>query len=530
MFRWIFVLIAVFFCTCKTTSQVEEKTEKVGFSAPKVALKKANKFADSKYLRDMSVLDFPTNQPPHKRKDVLVVTPDMAYDSWRGLLFKNKNIRYFLITPGDYRKWGDLRPQFSGTAKQPYIFRYYDPKAAQPYDTAHPAKRKIQGKEAVLERFQFNGVSHWVMRGLTFRGQATEKDGKYGGMYSCLLGGSNHNIIDYCLVEQVVWGNAIRINNGSHNSVQRCVIRDKIEGFTGDNVGVTIDATVGEKARDNRVVDCEIYNVTDAVQLVYQVRMGRNAPITGEVPGTIIDNNDMYITKKLYTHKDGQELACAENGIDVKVGTASFVDKDKIRLINNRIWGYRTTDPTCSGSSNGSAIEIHRNASNILVENNIIFDVPRGVGVAGKSTQFPEEDVSHITVRNNILYNINSTADNSGFAFVAYSDAQFIENTVKKAKYYLTVPYDVASVFNNNLVIDIEQKIPNDKRVKCSFEQNNWVKGKTLLKKDKALLQDNKKNRASKITQQADFEDFIFYVKRWTKPERITIPQVLNRE
>lgn len=526
MIRWIFVLIIVSFGACKTTSQVK-KVENVGFSAPKVALKKANKFADSKYRRDMSMLDFSANQPPHKRKDVMVVTPDLGYD-WRGLLYKNPDIRYFLITPGDYRKWGDLRPMYSGTAEQPYIFRYYNPKAAQPYNTAHPVKRKIQGKEAVLERFQFNGVSHWVMHGLTFRGQATEKDGKHGGMYSCFWGGSNHNIIDYCLVEQVVWGNAIRISDGSHNSVQRCVIRDKIEGFTGDNIGVTIDATVGKKARDNRVVDCEIYNVTDAVQLVYQVKMGRNAPITGEVPGTIIDNNDMYITKKLYRYKDGQELACAENGIDIKVGTASLADKDKVRIINNRIWGYRTTDQTCSGVSNGTAIGIHRNASNILVENNIIFDVPRGVGVAGKSTQFPGDNVSHITVRNNILYNINSTADNSGFAFVAYSDAQFTENTVKKTKYYLLTPSDVLSVFNNNLVIDAEQKIPNDKRVKCSFEQNSWVKGKTLLKEDNAL-QNNTKNRTSKITQQADLGDFIFYVKRWTKPERIIIPKVLNQ-
>jgi len=523
--RFFIILIVVLLAACKTTPTQSIEVQEVGFQVNKD--KTNDKFKDSKYLRKMDMLDFSELVPPHKRKDVLVVRPNMPYGSWRSLLFKNKNIRYFLITPGNYQKWGDLRPQFSGTAKEPYIFRYYDPASTTPYKPLHPVKLKAQGKEAVLERFNFWEVSHWVLHGLSFRGQAEVKKGKRGGLYNCLRNESNHNIVDYCLLEKVLWGNGIRINNSSYNSVQRCVIRDKIEGFTGDNIGISVHASVGKASVNNLILDNEIYNMTDAVQLVYQVNMGRNAPVTGEVPGTIVDNNDMYITKELYRNKDGQELACAENGIDIKVGTSSSEDKDKVRITNNRIWGYRATDQTCSGNSNGTAIGLHMNARNILIENNIIFDVPRGIGIAGKDEKLPGTYVGENIVRNNIIYNINSTAFNSGYAFVVYSDNVFAQNTIKKAKYHLIIPTDMSSVFENNLFIDIEQDIPKYQYLKCAFEQNHWINDKASSKKG-ASLKVNKSDRVYPTAEQADFKDFTFYVKRWTKSERMTIPKILK--
>lgn len=529
----IFVMLIIFSVgACKTNSPqlAEDNTPQIGFRVKQEVKSRADtKFMDSKYLRKTDMLDFPAISPPHKRKDVLIVRPNLPYSSWRDLLFKNKNIRYFLITPGNYQKWGDLRPISSGTAQQPYIFRYYDPESAKPYEPPHPVKLKLKGKEAVLERFNFIGISHWVLHGLTFRGQAEVKQEKRGGLYNCFRQQSDHNIVDYCLLEGVLWGNFIRINNSNYNSIQRCVIRDKIEGFRGDNIGVSVHATVGKKSIDNRIVDNEIYNVTDAVQFIYQVNMGKNHPMTGEVPGTIVDNNDMYITKQLHRYKDGEELACAENGIDIKVGTSSTEESDRVRLTNNRIWGYRKTDKTCSGESNGTAIGLHVNASNILIENNIIFDVPRGIGIAGKNNQFPEGNVGNNMVRNNIFYNINATADNSGYAFVVYSDNSFVQNTVKNAKHFLIIPNDMPSVFKNNLFIDVEQDAPKEARLQCSFQQNHWIGDKkATLKKGEQRIS-GKNNYTYPIAKQTDFKDFIFYIKRWTKPERIVIPKVLNK-
>ncbi len=518
---WFFVLIVMFLFACKTTSQVK-KTENIGFSVPKtVTLEKTTRFIDSKYQRDLPILDVSANRQPHTRKDVLVVMPNLPYKSWRDLLSKNRNIRHFLITPGDYRKWGNLRPNYSGTAAQPYIFRYYDPKATQPYDAPHPVKRKVQKKEAVLERFHFSEISHWVLHGLTFRGQATEKEGKRGGLYNAFFQESNHNTLDFCSIEQVIVGNGVRIFNSSHNTIQRCVIRDKIEGFTGDNIGVTVYASKGRKSRNNRIVDNEIYDVTDGVQLVYQVDVGKNSPITGEVPGTIIDNNDLYITRKLYRQKNGEELACAEDGIDIKVGTNSTRPEDKVLVTNNRIWGFRTTDKTCSGGSHGSGIMIHRNAKNILIENNIIFDVARGISIAHG---YKNERVSDITVRNNIFYDIQETADNAGNAVVLYADVLVESNTIKNTKSHLRVPATQHAVFKKNLVVESQQKPLKVKQLKCEMEGNHWVVKKVTSEASNI----GKANSVSTVSREKRLKNYIFYTKRWTVPSQKVIPGIIQ--
>ncbi len=522
--KLFFVLIVVFFCTCKTTSQVK-KTENIGFSVPKtVTLKKTTQFADSKYRRDLPMLDVSANQQPHTRKDVLVVTPNLPYKSWRGLLAKNRNIRYFLISPGDYRKWGDLRPAFSGTAKQPYVFRYYDPKSTQPYDAPHPVKRKAQGKEAILERFNLNGVSHWVIHGLTFRGNATERRGEIGGLYNIFASESNHNTLDFCLIEQVIKGNGVRIFNSSHNTIQRCVIRDKRGVSIADNIGVIVYASEGKKARNNRIVDNEIYNVTDGVQLVYHVNVGKNVPITGEVPGTIIDNNDLYITRKLYRQKNGEELACAEDGIDIKVGTNSIRPEDKVRVTNNRIWGFRTTDKTCGGGSHGSGIVIHRNAKNILVENNVIFDVARGISIGRGNVEYETERLSNITVRNNIFYDIQETANNAGNAVVLGADVLVESNTIKNAKYHLRIPATQRAVFKKNLVMESQQKPLKVRQLKCEMEDNHWVVKKVTSEASNI----GKANSVSTVSRERNMKNYTFHIKRWTKPAQKVIPGIMQ--
>jgi len=520
MFRYIFVSIMVFFCACKTTSQVK-KTKTVGFSVPTTALKKATQFADSKYRRDLSILDFPANQAPHTRKDALVVTPNLPYKGWGQCIRKNPSVRYFLITPGDYRKWGDLKPSVSGTAKQPYVFRYYDPRAAQPYKAPHPVKRKSTGREALLERFHFHEVSHWVLHGLTFRGQSMEKGGKRGGWYNAFFHESNNNTLDFCLIEQVIKANGVRIFNSSNNTIQRCVIRDKIEGFKGDNIGVTVYASKDRNARNNRIVDNEIYDVTDGVHLVYQVK---SAPKTGEVPGTIIDNNDLYITRKLYRQKNGEELSCAEDGIDIKVGTNSTRPEDKVLVSNNRIWGFRTTDKACGGGGHGAGIAIHRNAKNILIENNVIFDVSRGISIARGHHTYKNERVENIEIRNNILYDIQETASGAGFALVVGADIIIESNTIKNTRKYLQMPSKKFAKFRKNLILESQQGLLQTRNLNCVVEDNLWLVKKVI---PEASFTVGRANTVSSFARQSNLRDYTFGVKRWTRPVQKTIPKIL---
>ncbi len=500
--------------------------DKVGFRKPVQSQRTAAQFTKSKYAVDLNMLDAPTNMPLHKRKDALIIKLSSPYKSWRQCIAQNPKINYFLVTPGDYRKWGDFRPPSSGTLQQMKVLMYYNPETASPYSPPHPVQLKTLKKEVVIERFRFHEISNWVMHGITFRGNQTERRGKWGGLYNSFEEEANNNVLNYCLIEQVVTGNGIRISNSHNNTIQNCVIRDKIEGFTSDNIGITISATQGRVSRGNKVVDNEIYDVTDGVQLLYMEKKGRNAPTTGEVPGTIIDNNDLYITKRLYTYKDGEEKACAEDGVDIKVGTKSSLASDKVRVTNNRIWGFRTTDTSCSGSSHGSGIVIHRNASNILIENNVMFDVSRGISIGpGTSKQFPNEKVTDITVINNIFYNINDKSDNSGYALVSYMDARFEHNTIKKAKFYLGTGNTISGLFANNLILDCPQPPFKVHRNARTFKGNYWVVDRyTKHIEDSKAEQQNRVVLTSRYSVQGDY---VFYRKRWTKPERIIIPDIL---
>jgi len=350
-----------------------------------------------------------------------------------------------------------------------------------------------------LERFHFAKASHWVLHGLTFRGQAREKGGKRGGWYNIFANESNNNTLNFCLIEQVIHGNAVRIFNSSHNTIQNCVIRDKIEGFRGDNIGVTVYASEGRKARNNHILDNEIYNVTDGVQLVYQVEVGKNAPITGEIPGTIIDNNDLYITPKLYTQKNGEELACAEDGIDIKVGTNSTRQEDKLLVTNNR-------------------------TKNILIENNVIFDVARGISIASGHEKYKNERVENITVRNNIFYDIQETAAGAGNAVVTYADVLVESNTIKNTKNYLRVPSTRSATFKNNLVLESRQKPLKIKQLACEVEDNHWVVKKVTREASNV----GKANSVSATAHERNLKNYTFHIKRWTTPGQKTIPGIIQ--
>ncbi len=487
-------------------------------------------FPRSVYASALPMLDFPEGKPPHEMSDVRIITPESA-SSWQEAGINDGRWTYFLITPGDYRDWGPLVLKRSGSARARRILRYYNPQSRSPYHPPHPVHlSKDNKKEVLLESFEMAGADYWVLHGLTFRGKASRKRGLQGGLTSKVKPGSDYNIIDYCLFEQFLGLAAIRILQGNHNLIQRCVFRDKVEGVGVDMGGIVISARAGEEARGNLIVENEFYNLSDAVGLLYNVpRQGNRASNaqTGSVPATVIENNDIYIQPRLYVQKSDGEWACAEDGLDIKVGTKSTKPEDRVRILNNRIWGFRPTDQSCGGSgSTGVGILLHRQASNILIKGNIIFNTAQGIVVFGDNPKKPGEKVENISIENNLLYDIRHSVQRAqiGLALKLIAPCKVEYNTVCKAEELLFVHRRQSlHEIRYNVFKDIRKPVEELQAPSGLIcEANMWINTP-----EEALL--HRGQKADRLGSSGKFKwrDYTIYCRRWTGPEQVVFEDVL---
>jgi hypothetical protein len=180
------------------------------------------------------------------------------------------------------------------------------------------------------------------------------------------LGASNITV-DLCLIEYAEIY-SLRIRHASHCTIQRCVIREAINNSNnhgpGDSSGIqvgNIDADVlGVKILDN-----EIYNVGDCIQLT-DSRDSPTRPVE-----VVIDGNDLYLEPSRYI--DDTNTTWDENAIDLKAGSDT---PESTVISNNRMWGFRrNAHPTAEGE----VLVLQRFCRNVLVEDNIIGDAPRGM-------------------------------------------------------------------------------------------------------------------------------------------------------
>ena len=489
-------------------------------------------FPISQYEDPLPELDLSAGRLPHEQPGVRIIYPDRGCHSWTECGINDPKVRYFLITPGDYVDWGKLELSASGTDREPRILRYYDPRSRDPYHPPHPVKLAGQpDKEVVLENFVFDGADHWILHGLTFRGKGVQKRGIVGGHVSQIKDGADHNAIDYCLIEHFAGIAAIRIFESNYNVIQNSVIRDKAEGLGVDMGGIGISAGYQAESRGNRIVNNEIYNLTDAIGLIYNVARDGDPERSqvGEVPATIIENNDFYIEPRLYRQKGNETWACAEDGMDLKAGTKSTDPRDRIRILNNRLWGFRPTDQSCGGSgSTGAGIVIHRNASNILIEGNIFFDLTQGITAFGKNRKYPDEEVEHIAIINNLFYNLRDAVPgnpNSGQAFRLSTGVDMYYNTVAKARSLLFVQEKRATNrVQCNTFIDIREAEPWENNRQSWSNLNAWY---NYPDEGRIYAHRGNSNVIGRSASDAKLGDLTFYVRRWTGPEKKTFSNVV---
>jgi len=418
--------------------------------------------------------------------------PNESNIKWPDLINDN-NLKYILLTPGDYRDYLTFLPKRTSTGEKRFLLYYDGPEnvgssdiqahiQSNCYGSTNTTVGQEDDERVIVERFELNDLnddgvynSDWVIMGITFRGNHTLfHNAQYAPCGSQTAGeGSrirtSNNIIKNCLFENSAKNNFIKLSNGDNNIIVDNVIRDRHDCSGRDVMGISLDAGFGRSAENTVILNNEIYNVGDAIHLIYQPNCVndngtwicegdglKNLQGKGILPGTFICNNKLY-NKKIYT-KDkalseipyGREHMHGEDAIDIKVGAGSFspneVDnlecdiKKKIVISNNKIYGWRTgrpertrdaidcsinpgiNTPTAVTGGNGAAFTVHGAANNIVIIDNDIYDCGEGIRIASRG-YFPPDDhvidgdgetlmrmgVQHIEVYNNRICDLYPT-------------------------------------------------------------------------------------------------------------------------
>ena len=380
------------------------------------------------------------------KKDLKTISPE-DYRNWEDCIAQNPSIKLFKLVPGDYRKWGVLN------LKQQSGIIFSGEKQLKKNGT-HPFNLN-PNEEVIVEGFELFDCEEIVLNGLSINGRSkkTKYHNKLAGKQNLIVGG-RRNMIRSCYVQDVYQGSGIRIRNSNENVIIGCLMRQSAPSLTGDNVAILIQAHSDKKSFGNLILNNEIVNWNDGFLLSYNIpkRKGRLG-FTGECPRTIFSYNNVYITKEFYESEDSNTKAFAENAIDLKVGTHSTEENDRIIISYNKIWGYRLSNTTYSSGSAGEAISIHVDASNIFIKNNIIYDVPLGISIRHNSNKYPNSKVENICVENNLFYQVKN--------FSNYKDGGIgvLTNTN-------------GVIVRNNTFVDVTKAIDERKKNRISFYEN----------------------------------------------------------
>jgi hypothetical protein len=424
-------------------------------------------------------------------------------------------VRVFCVAPGDYRRFGPILLEASGTSTRRRFLRLQADPIRPPLH--EPAR-------AIFEDIRILG-SWWVVQGITV--QPRDPD-----TYSFIrIEGGDYNVIDTCWLDgsqQANIGNQVGLlimsnhtDPATYNTVQRNVVSNGNQRrLPLDYAGVLIvtSAYVGGNNDYNRVVENEIFNWGDGVALG---DAGDDCNFVGQPHGTLIDGNDIYITaNKRVRCTDGSPdpnggCACAENGIDIKPSAGSLV-ADWTVVTNNRVWGYRPTvrgAASCGGSgSNGQAISAGNFcAGHVYVGGNAILDSTVGILPAG----------SNWIIAGNVFHGIRSSAGVVGFAIAPIAQASHLDVEFN-VMVNVDGGYDDASSYTDarcNVVIADAGVNPGG-----GWRGIGQVTAYNYLYDAPATSFAGATNRSFATVAESRNTDRCFTRRRWTQPEVVCIP------
>lgn len=438
-------------------------------------------FPSSQYEIPVEVPDCDTADP-----SVRLVQTEADWDDINDAAY-----RVFCVAPGDYRGIGNLYLDADGTSAAPRYVRYYDP--SQPTDERHPVQQAAS-ERAIIATVVFADASYWVFDRLTVTGdwEVVRFDA-----------GSEHNVLNRVLVET----SAVMVRHGAHdNTVQNSVLRNAPKVPGGDRVCMVLSGSNNDNdvvIHGTRIVNNEIYDCTDGIQ-AWRVG-GSTHPI--DFGGTIIDQNDIYLTDGMYTDCNGNldpqgDCACAENAIDLKAaGTDST---NYLQVSNNRMWGFKPTDTACGGTgSGGAASVVHMTANYTLYQGNIIWNVPRAMTFLN----------DHHSAIDNVIWNVHRNDEGTAI-YPDGPNCEIYRNVIIDVERWAAA-YGDNGDYRCNTLIAAGRRTAAGANIQADYNFY-YDADQMTLPGDHDIVRDQ--------ASDAEHTDLCFPVRRWTGPEEVCIP------
>lgn len=408
------------------------------------------------------------------------------------------------IAPGDYTSRGTIMLSAKGTTTAKRWLRY-----VRSSDSNDLPWRQDPSNRAVLDSLNFSGGAHWIVHRLTLDGSRSVRSALV--LFSDNTN-ANENVIDSVLVEHgandlvhIGWANA-------DNTIQNSVLRDCRISSGTDSVGVGHFGAV-----HTRTVNNEIYGCVKAIYISQHV-----------APGTVVENNDLYVPSSLYTDCGGNyrvdgTCSTTESVVGTKNGGTS---SEPVKMIHNRIWGNRKSDTTlcCAGGGgqgslafiggqNATADPNTTGAKYTLFQNNILLDSQIGIASYWGG-------VRNNTFLGNIIYNIhrfNSSVPSHAIGTGSEVSSQIYLNTIIDSDSWIALAGGADNDARCNVVL-------NSGKGSISIGTNTHVENNAFFAASPFTTGSTADDVVSSSPSDAKAGDVCFYRKLRTGPERVCIP------
>lgn len=340
---------------------------------------------------------------------------------WEHINDSDKTI--FCVSPGDYSDISPISIDINGTStKLRYILLNNG-------NNEHPVN--LDYTDLAKSRLEFHSSDYWVVDRLAYwedenpHNKMIVLENSSHNIFNRILGkdvasgisfytGSDDNVIQNSHMEKTQWSVDFAVNERNESNRTSGLPHYNKRIFADTAAFQLVGANPNESLKNNIITHNEVINFIDAVQLVRKDNAEYNASIHGTInprlngEGTIIEDNNFYVTPLVYTDGHGNFIhdgnkSVTENALDFKFG--SLNRNNPVIVKNNVMFGYRPVDNTYGSlSDNGNAMVFHFGARDIIVEKNYIFDSNKGFAIGGPRGD--EQGAYNLTFRDNIFYKL----------------------------------------------------------------------------------------------------------------------------